>query len=47
MFYSCRKDEGLALRNRLTGVDFKPPHAALFKRYCRERCGKGIVICQV
>jgi len=35
-----RRDEGMALRSRLSGAGFKPPQAAVVKSHGRERGGK-------
>lgn len=32
-----RRDEGMALRSRLSGAGFKPPQAAVVKSHGRER----------
>ena len=37
----------MAPRNRLAGAGCKPPQAAQVKSLGRERCGKGIMRCQV
>src|SRR5258707_1077934 len=38
---NCTRDEGRALRGRQSGVDLKPPQAAVIKSHGGERCGKA------
>ena len=38
---TCTRDEGRALRGRQSGVDLKPPQAAVVKSDGRERCGNA------
>jgi hypothetical protein len=37
---NCTRDEGGPLRGRQSGVDLKPPQAAVVKSNGGERCGK-------
>jgi hypothetical protein len=37
---NCQMMREKASRNRFSGTDFKPPRAALLKRYCCEHIGK-------